>query len=350
VPNMLIKNGDRLINTRNWSDLVKPEKLQRSSKTTNTFGKFSCEPLERGFGTTLGNALRRVLLSSLQGAAIAAIRIEGVQHEFTAIPGVIEDVTDIVLNLKLIRLALASDETQHLTLVANKKGPVTAANIVGNQFVTILEPDQHIATLSEDRELKIHLEVRLGKGYVPAEYHEDLAGEIGLIPLDASFSPVRKVSYTVDQARVGQMTNYDKLIIEVWTDGSVTPDDAIAYSAKILKEQLSVFINFDEKQSEGDGSRSGSDIELNPNLFKSIDELELSVRATNCLKSANISLVGELMQKTEHEMLKTKNFGKKSLEEIRRVLEDMGLSFGMKLDNFEQKYQEWVKRKQSNEA
>lgn len=347
---MLIRNGDRLINTRNWSELVRPEKLARDPKSSSTFGRFSCEPLERGFGTTLGNALRRVLLSSLQGAAIVSVNIEGIQHEFTTVPGVIEDVTDIILNLKQIRMAMTSEEPQTLVLSVNKEGAVTAGDIVVNQNVTVLDPTQHICTLSEPRALKMTMEVRMGKGYVTADMHEDLGNEIGLITMDASFTPVKKVAYTVDQARVGQMTNYDKLILDVWTDGSVTPEDAIAYSAKILKDQLSVFINFDEKESETEGSRSGDDLDLNPNLFKSIDELELSVRATNCLKSANISLVGELMQKSENEMLKTKNFGKKSLEEIRRVLEDLGLDFGMKIDNFEQRYQEWLKRKQTNEA
>lgn len=347
---MLIRNGDRLINTRNWAELVKPEKLVRDLNPSSNYGRFICEPLERGFGTTLGNALRRVLLSSLQGASIVAARIEGVQHEFTTIPGVIEDVTDIVLNLKQIRLAMTTDVAQRLVLSANTEGAVTAAAIKENQHVTVLDPEQHICTLSEDRELRMEFDVRMGKGYVPADMHEGLENEIGLILLDASYSPVKKVAYTVDQARVGQMTNYDKLILDVWTDGSVSPDDAVSYSAKILKEQLTVFINFNENESEAESARRANDIELNPNLFKSIDELELSVRATNCLKSANITLVGELMQRSEGEMLKTKNFGKKSLEEIRRVLEDMGLEFGMKLDNFEQKYQEWLKRKQVDEA
>ncbi len=347
---MLIRNGDKLINIRNWAELVKPEKLVRDAKSGDTYGRFVCEPLERGFGTTLGNALRRVLLSSLQGAAVVSVNIEGVQHEFTTVPGVIEDVTEICLNLKQVRLAMTTDEPQRLTLFADKKGEVSAAAIQENQHVTVLDPDQHIAVLSEDRELKMELAVRMGKGYVPADMHEGLENEIGLIALDAAFSPVKKVAYTVDQARVGQMTNYDKLIMDVWTDGSVTPEDALSYSAKIIKEQLTVFINFNEEESEAEGVRRGDDSELNPNLFKSIDELELSVRATNCLKSANISLVGELMQRSEQEMLKTKNFGKKSLEEIRRVLEDMELEFGMKIDNFEQKYQEWLKRKQVDEA
>ena len=347
---MLIKQGDRLINTRNWSELVKPEQIIRDSDPADTmYGKFVCEPLERGYGTTIGNALRRVLLSSLQGAAFVSVKISGVQHEFTTIPGVLEDVTDIVLNLKQVRLAMDTDEPQFLELSVNKKGAVKAGDIKTNQHVMVLNPDLHIATLTEDLELTFEFEVRMGKGYVPADMHEGLSEEIGLIKLDSSFAPVRKVAYTVEQARVGQMTNYDKLIIEVWTDGSVTPEDAIAYSAKIIKDQISVFINFDERISgESSGNSSGSS-DLNENLFKGIDELELSVRATNCLKSANITLVGELVQKSENEMLKTKNFGRKSLDEIKRVLTDMNLDFGMKIDGFEKKYQEW-KRKQQNEA
>ena len=347
---MLTRNGQRLINSRNWTELVKPEVLDKDPSSTEMFGRFVCEPLERGFGTTLGNALRRVLLSSLQGAAVVAARIEGVQHEFSTIPGVIEDVTEIILNLKQVRLAMATDEPQRLTLLAKEKGEVRASAIQGNHNVSVLSEDVLIATLSEDRDFRIDLEVRMGKGYVSADMHEGLESEIGLILLDSSFSPVKKVAYTIEQARVGQMTNYDKLVMEVTTDGSIAPEDAISYSAKILKDQLTVFINFDEKESEAEKNRRRDDIELNPSLFKNIDELELSVRATNCLKSANIQSVGELMQKTEHEMLKTKNFGKKSLEEIRRVLEDMGLEFGMRIDNFEQKYQEWLKRKQADET
>lgn len=346
---MLIQNGDKLINTRNWSELVKPEQLVRDPKSNDMYGKFVCEPLERGFATTIGNSLRRVLLSSLQGAAIVAVRIEGVQHEFTTVKGVLEDVTEIVLNLKQVRLAMTSIEPQKIVLEAKKKGPVTAANIKENQNIRILNPDQPIATLSEDRELRMELEVRMGKGYVPSEMHEGLDDEIGLITLDASFSPVRKVAYMVEQARVGQMTNYDKLLMEIWTDGSLSPEDAVAYSAKILKDQLSVFINFDELSSDKKKS-ADHDMDMNPNLYKSIDELELSVRATNCLKAANITYVGELVQRTEAAMLKTKNFGRKSLDEIRRVLESMGLRFGIADEAIEKKFQEWLKRKERNEA
>ena len=314
-----------------------------------SYGKYVVEPLERGYGTTLGNSLRRILLSSLPGTAVTSIKIAGVQHEFTTIPGVLEDITDVILNIKQVRLGMTTDEPQHLTLSVSKKGPVTAADIMTNANVEVLNPELHIATLTEDMELSMEFEVRMGKGYVPADMHEGLPDTIGLIKLDASFSPVRKVAYTVEQARVGQMTNYDKLILEVWTDGSVLPEDAIAYSAKIIKDQISVFISFDERISGESGGEGGGSADINDNLFKGIDELELSVRATNCLRSANIATVGELVQRPEAEMLKTKNFGKKSLDEIKAVLESMGLDFGMKIDNFEKKYQEW-KRKQHHEA
>lgn len=346
---MLIENGDKLINTRNWNELVKPESLVRDSKSGANYGKFICEPLERGYATTIGNAMRRVLLSSMQGCAIVAASIEGVQHEFTTLPGVLEDMTEVVLNLKQVRIAMTTDEPQKLVLEADKKGRVTAGMIQENQNATVLNKDQLVATLTEDRPLKMELEVRMGKGYVPADMHEGLIEDIGSIILDASYSPVKKVAYSVEQARVGQMTNYDKLILEVWTDGSVSPEDACAYSAKILKDQLSVFINFDELSSET-AEEEDDAIDLNPNLFKSIDELELSVRATNCLKAANIQMVGELVQRTEQAMLKTKNFGRKSLDEIRRVLDGMSLKFGMTIEDFDKKYQEWMKRKEKNEA
>ena len=347
---MLIKQGERLINARNWSELVKPDQISREEETaSSTHGKFVCEPLERGYGTTIGNALRRVLLSSLQGAAFVSVKITGVQHEFTTIHGVLEDVTDVILNIKQVRLAMDTDEPQRLVLRADAKGPVTAAQIQGNQHVVVLNPDQYIATLTEDITLEMEFEVRMGKGYVPADMHEGLADEIGVIKLDSSFSPVRKVAYAVEQARVGQMTNYDRLILEVWTDGSVSPEDAIAYSSTFTKAQVSVFINFDERVSGEMRLGSSDSGEINEHLFKSIDDLELSVRATNCLRSANIATVGELVQRSENDMLKTKNFGRKSLDEIKGVLLDMGLDFGMKVDGFEKKYQEW-KRKQQNEA
>jgi DNA-directed RNA polymerase subunit alpha len=290
-----------------------------------------------------------VLLSSLQGAAFVSVKISGVQHEFTTIPGVKEDVTDIVLNIKQVRLAMDTDEPQRLTLHKETRGIITAGDIVTNHHVMILNPELHIATMTDDKPLDFEFEVRMGKGYLPADMHEGIDDEIGLIKLDSSFSPIRKVAYTVEQARVGQMTNYDRLILEVWTDGSVTPEDAIAYSAKIIKDQIAVFINFDDQVSGASVNGSNADGDINECLFKDITDLELSVRATNCLHGANITLVGELVQRTEAEMLKTKNFGRKSLDEIKSVLNSMGLDFGMKVDGFEKKYQEW-KRMQQNEA
>jgi DNA-directed RNA polymerase subunit alpha len=346
---MMLKENNRLINCRNWTELVKPKQFIKDPKSDSVYGKFTCEPLERGFGTTLGNALRRILLSSLQGAAIVSVKIEGVQHEFSSIPGVQEDVTDIVLNLKQVRFSMQTDEPQRLVLSANQQGEVTAAAIQENQYVTVLNPEQKIATLSEDRELRMELEVRMGKSYIPAEQQDGDDDQIGVIVMDASFSPIRKVAYKVEQARVGQMTNYDKLIMEIWTDGSLNPEDGLAYSAKILKDQLSIFVNFDEDKTRNTEPESKSD-DIDPNLFKSIDELELPVRASNCLKKANIYLVGELVQKTENDLLKAKNFGRKSLEDILKVLHDMGLDLGMKVDNFEEQYQKWLKRKEDHEA
>lgn len=338
-----------MLNTRNWTQLVKPEQLVRDKKSSGSYGKFVCEPLERGFGTTIGNALRRILLSSLQGAAIVAARIDGVQHEFTTIPGVLEDITDIILNLKQVRVAMTTADPQRVQLIANTKGQVTAAAIHENQRVKIVNPDQHIATLTDAVDLKIDLEVRMGMGYISAEMHEGLDADIGLVALDANFSPIVKTAYSIEQARVGQMTNYDKLVMEVWTDGSIRPDEAIAYAAKILKDQLTVFINFDDSyEDDRDASRDPQDID--PVLFKSIEDLELSVRATNCLKTAGIALFGEVVQKTEHEILETRNFGRKSLEEIRRVVNKLGYDFGAIIPNFTEKYQKWLNKEQSDET
>ncbi len=347
---MIIQSKDKFINTRNWADLVKPDQLVVDSKSKGNYGKFVCEPLERGFATTLGNSLRRVLLSSLQGAAIAAVKIQNTQHEFTAIEGVVEDITDIVLNLKQVRFIMKTAEPQRIRLTANEEGVVTASAIKENQNIAVLNPDQHIATLTGKQDLVIELEVRMGKGYIPAEMHEGFSDEIGLINLDSSFSPVKKVAYTVEQARVGQMTNYDKLIMEIWTDGSVQPEDALAYSAKILKDQLTVFINFDEEEADIIVPNTKDGDELDENLYKTIEELELPVRASNCLRNAGIRLVGELVQKSENDLLKTKNFGRKSLEDIRRALENMGLNFEMHVDGFEHKYLELQKRKEDDET
>ncbi|MCF8104923.1 MAG: DNA-directed RNA polymerase subunit alpha [Desulfohalobiaceae bacterium] len=346
---MILKEKERLINCRNWTNLVKPEKLIKDEKSTQTYGKFTCEPLERGYGTTLGNSLRRILLSSLQGAAIVAVKFEGIQHEFSTIPGVKEDVTDIILNLKQVNFLMETETPQKLVLHATQKGDVLASAIQENQNIRVLNPEHKIATLSEDRELRLELEVYMGKSYVPAEQQQQFNDQIGVIVLDASFSPIRKVSYKVEQARVGQMTNYDKLIFEVWTDGSVLPEDGIAYSAKILKDQLNIFVNFDEQRINEHEPDTGGD-EIDENLFKSIDDLELPVRAANCLKKANLNTVGELVQQSENDLLKAKNFGRKSLDDIIRVLEDMGLELGMHIDNFEEKYQQWKKGNDSYET
>ncbi|MDI6853370.1 MAG: DNA-directed RNA polymerase subunit alpha [Deltaproteobacteria bacterium] len=320
---------------KNWTELIKPKRLEVDSEShTSSYGKFSCEPLERGFGTTLGNALRRVLLSSLRGAAITGVRIKDVYHEFSAIPGVLEDVTEILLNLKQVRIKMLADGTKNLTLEAKGEGRVTAGNIKTDGTLEILNPDQHIASLSPDGQLSMELIVKSGKGYVPGEAEKDENQPIGFINLDASFSPIRKVNYVVTQARVGQRTDYDKLTLEVWTDGSVSPEDAVAYAAKILKDQLTLFINFEEEPERIEERPSEEMPILNENLYRGVNELELSVRAANCLRNANIRYIGELVQKTEQEMLKTKNFGRKSLNEIKDILTEMGLSLGMKLENF----------------
>lgn len=320
---------------KNWTELIRPKRLEVDSEThTRLYGKFSCEPLERGFGITLGNAIRRVLLSSLRGAAITSVRINDVYHEFSALPGVFEDVSEILLNLKQVRVKMLTDGAKTLRLEARGKGEIKAADINTDGVVEILNPDHHIASLSQDGQLSIEMTVKSGKGYVPAEANKEEDQPIGFIPLDASFSPIHKVNYVVTQARVGQRTDYDKLTLEVWTDGSITPENGIAYAAKILKEQLTLFINFEE-EAEGSEERLVEEPPaLNENLYRSVNELELSVRAANCLRNANIRFIGELVQKTEQEMLKTKNFGRKSLNEIKEILTEMGLHLGMKLESF----------------
>lgn len=320
---------------KNWTELIKPKKLDIDPETHNRFyGKFTCEPLERGFGTTLGNALRRVLLSSLRGSAITSVKIKGIYHEFSPIPGIIEDVTEIILNLKAVRFKMHSKEEKIVFIEAKGNGEVTAGAFQTDGTIEILNPDAHIATLARDGELVIEATVRTGKGYLPAESIREEGRSIGVIPIDAIFSPIRKVNHVVSQARVGQQTDYDKLTLEVWTDGSVTPDDAVALAAKILKEQLTIFINFEEPKEESEEKPVTEASRLNENLFRPVNELELSVRSANCLKNANIRLIGELVQKTEAEMLKTKNFGRKSLNEIKEILTEMGLNLGMKLENF----------------
>src|SRR5688572_9997843 len=320
---------------RNWRDLIRPKALQVESETlTDFYGKFTCEPLERGFGVTIGNSLRRVLLSSLQGTAITAVRIEGALHEFTTIPDVAEDVSDIILNLKEIVFKSATGRPTVLRLERDQAGAVTARDIQTSDSIQVLNLDHPIATLLKGGKLSMELTVSSGRGYVPADRNKQVNMPIGTIPIDALFSPIRKVNYTVTNARVGQITDYDKLTLEIWTNGSVRPDDAVAYAAKILKEQLTIYINFEEEDESAATSAMRDEEPLNENLFRSVDELELSVRSANCLQNANITLIGELVQKTEAEMLKTKNFGRKSLKEIKEILAEMGLGLGMKIDNW----------------
>ncbi len=334
------------LSARNWLELIKPKRVEIESEShTNNYGKFVCEPLERGFGITVGNALRRVLVSSLQGAAIVSVKIDGVLHEFAAIPGVMEDVTDIILNLKKIRFKLHRDTPKTVRIEATKEGLVTAGDIITDGTVEVLTPDLPIATITGKGGLRMEMVVKAGKGYVPAEKNKEEEQAIGVIPIDSMFSPVEKVNCVVTHARVGQVTDYDKLTLEVWTDGSVTPEDAVAYAAKILREQFSVFINFVEEpelrlvEEPREQKRA-----VNENIYRTVDELELSVRSANCLKNANIHLIGDLVQKTEAEMLKTKNFGRKSLNEIKEILTEMGLSLGMKLENWPPPQSEIEKR------
>jgi DNA-directed RNA polymerase subunit alpha len=317
-------------------DFQMPKKLQyEPKKVTDTYGKFTAEPLERGFGTTLGNALRRVLLSSLEGAAITAVRISGVQHEFSSIPGVVEDTTDLILNLKEVRLKLHTDKPKTLNLVAKGPGAVTAKDIEADAEVEILNPDLHLATIDKNGKLEFEMRARRGRGYVPSDKNKESGQPIGVIPIDATFSPIRKVNFKVENARVGQETDFDKLVLEVWTDGSLRPDDAVAHAAKLLKDHLSIFIHLPEEEEESlfTEEEMKKSPDFNENLLRSVNELELSVRAANCLKNAGIETIAEMVQKTESEMLKTKNFGRKSLNEIKEILTGMGLTLGMKVDD-----------------
>jgi DNA-directed RNA polymerase subunit alpha len=320
---------------KNWRDLIKPRRMDIEQESlSNTFGKFVAEPLERGYGTTLGNSLRRVLLSSLQGAAVTSVRIDGVDHEFTTISEVAEDVTDIVLNLKEVLLRMHTNEVKTLRIEAEGPKEVKAGDIIADHDVEILNPGHHICTISEGGRVRMEITCRRGRGYVPAAENKVQGAPIGTIPVDSLFSPIRKVNYQVTNARVGQRTDYDKLSMEVWTNGAVNPQDAMAYAAKIIKEQLSVFINFDETEEPTIVEAPREEARLNENLFRSVDELELSVRSANCLQQANIKTIGDLVQKSEGDMLKTKNFGRKSLKEIKEILAEMGLSLGMKLENW----------------
>lgn len=321
---------------RNWRDLIKPRALDVDKATlTPTYGKFVIKPLERGYGTTMGNSLRRILLSSLQGAAVAAVKIDGVLHEFSTLPGVREDVTNIILNLKELRLKLHDGASDVMKIEASGEKEIKARDIKTSSKIEILNPDLHIATLGPEGKLKMELYVKMGRGYVPAERNKEESQPIGVIPIDAIFTPILKVNYNVTNARVGQMTDYDRLTMEIWTDGSVKPEDALAFSAKIFKEQLQVFINFEETAEPVEEDVVRDVPKLNPNLYRRVDELELSVRSANCLQNASIKYIGELCQRSETEMLKTKNFGRKSLNEIKEILTSMGLSLGMKVDGFD---------------
>ncbi len=324
---------------RNWYDLIKPKAVEVDRDTlTEVYGKFTCEPLERGFGTTVGNSLRRILLSSLRGAAISAVEIDGVLHEFSAIPEVTEDVTQIVLNLKQVNILLHGVDTAEVTVEKHGEpggGPVTLkAGDLMTDKVEILNPNQHIATIGEEGHLRMVFTITSGRGYIAADRKNIPDASVTTIPIDANYSPVREVNYTVTPSRVGQSINYDKLVMEVITNGAVRADDALGLAAKILKEQLTIFINFDENIEIEPEQEETEQVVFNKNLLRPVDELELSVRSANCLQNDNIKYVYELVQKTESEMLKTKNFGRKSLTEIKDVLAEMGLSLGMKLEGF----------------
>lgn len=323
------------INDKNWKALIKPKRLEIDQETlTDYYGKFVVEPLERGFGITLGNSLRRVLLSSLQGAAITAVRIDASLHEFSVLPGVKEDVTDLILNLKEVVCKLHVPGPKMVRLEVEGAKEVTAKDIITDADVEVINPQHHIAILGKGAKLKMEMTVKMDKGYAPAERNKDEDMPIGTIPIDAIFTPIKKVNYTVTNARVGQITDYDKLTLEIWTNGTIRPNDAVALAAKVLKDQLSVFINFEEPveelPSEDDEETKKKKLEeLREKLTKSVDELELSVRSANCLKNANIQYISELVQKTEQDILQTKNFGRKSLNEIKEVLKGMGLHLGM---------------------
>ncbi len=315
-------------------DFQIPMRVEVDKETLSpTFGRFTAEAFERGFGTTIGNSLRRVLLSSLAGAAVTTVRIEGVLHEFSTIPGVTEDVTSIILNVKSLRLALHSDKPKTIRLKKKGPGEAKGSDIVHDADVTILTPDLHIATLDKDATLDMEMVVKHGRGYVPAERNKEEGLPIGVIAVDSIFSPIKRVNFHVENARVGRVTDYDKLTLEIWTDGTITPGNALSTAASILRDHLDIFINPEERaEAEPEAVRDERTREINKNLFRSVNELELSVRAANCLKNANIKTIADLVQKTEVEMLKTKNFGKKSLNEIKEILAEMGLSLGTKLD------------------
>ena len=321
---------------KNWRDLIKPKQLQVEKDTlTATYGKFYAEPFERGFGTTLGNSLRRVLLSSLQGAAVTSIRIKGVLHEFSAIQGVTEDVAEIILNLKSVRFKLHSTDQAIVHIKCKGSGVMTAGNIITGHTVDVMNPDKYIATCGDDANLDIEMTIKTGRGYVPAERNRNESAPVDTIAIDSIYTPIRKVNFSVSKVNDGQSTDFDRLNLEVWTDGSVTPVDAVAYAAKILKEQLTIFVDFDEDYVPAiDEDDQTENTDLDEYLYRKVTDFELSVRSGNALRNAGITVIGELVTKTESEMLKTKNFGRNSLTEMKDLLAGMGLTFGMKIPNF----------------
>jgi len=318
----------------NFHEIIKPKKIEAVGDVTDSYGKYVAEPYEKGFGITIGNALRRVMLSTIEGTAAVGVKIEGVSNEFATLEGVYEDVVDILMNIKMLSLKLHTHETRRVYIRKTGEGPVTAGDITGDTMVEVLDPSQHICTITDPKkELYMEFVVKRGIGYVPAEELERDFDEVDMLSVDAVFTPIKKVNYEVDNARVGQSTDYDRLTLEIETDGSIKPEDAVGFAAKIIKDQMNLFINFDEpvieeKQDDEDDQND----QLLDLLDKSIEELELSVRAYNCLKNANIKTLAELCMKTDAEMLKTKNFGRKSLEEIKKVLQELGLSLGMDLE------------------
>ncbi len=317
-----------------WKGFQRPKRLEFERETlTDRFGRFSAQPFERGFGTTIGNAVRRVLLSSIEGAAVVAVKIEGIQHEFSPIPGVVEDATDIILNVKQVPLRMHVDHPKNLLLTSDKVGEVKARDIQTDPDVEILEPDAHIATIGEGGRLQMELRVRQSRGYVSADKNFDDDLGVGWIPIDSVHSPVKKVNYLVEAARLGQTTDYEKVTLDVWTNGSITPRDAVSLASKLIQDHLKIFISMDDPIEQAQEFLvEQPKLTSNENLEKSVEELELSVRSYNCLKNADIKTITELVQKTEAEMLKTKNFGRKSLNEIKEILANMGLSLGMRLD------------------
>ncbi|MBI4389766.1 MAG: DNA-directed RNA polymerase subunit alpha [Nitrospinae bacterium] len=332
--------------------IVKPRRLEFDKKTkTQNYGKFVAGPFERGYGVTVGNSLRRMLLSSIEGSAVIGVKFEGIFHEFSSIPGVKEDVTEIILNLKQLDIKLAGEaSTKRLYLKTEKPGKVTAKDIEAGPDVIILNPDHLIATVDKNGVLDMEIYVQKGRGYVPAEKHNLANESIQMIPVDAIFSPIEKVSYTVENTRVGQSTDYDSLIMEVWTNGAITPEDAVAHAAKIVKDHMQLFINFDEEPEPVQPQVDEKKQKTLAYLAKSVEELELSVRSYNCLKNANIQTIAELVQKNDGEMLKTRNFGRKSLNEIKEILEEMGLSLGMKLDDDDLRQLNMLKKKKEMET